>query len=216
MSVFLQEKSNIVCETVFTKFYGTAVLCPIIKKGDLSPLFRVLSKNPNVKLVNNLHLRICDIFSQTLYSFGGDSCKVLEKWSNETKHIIKPYEFLPSEAIMDIHYAAKEIVDTKFPQNFNISLKLQLKIKNDKIILTFDITPEHKSIIKDIIKELTELYGIEHKKVINYIVIGYLKGPINLPSDIQTLVPRKIVVEHPNVYHYSDVDSYRLFTHGMY
>lgn len=212
MSAFINDKGE------FTKFYGSSIISLVKNVRDLEPLLSVLNNNPNVKISSQLHLKIFDIFSQTLASFINDECKVVKKWFEQEGGSYKPYQYLDYTVILPTHYEAKKILKKIMPQNFCI-VEAKIKIRNDKVIAEFEFSEEHKNQFKKIVKYLNDLYGVR-RGITKYIVLGYLKSSPFEFTKIQldllnSLVPKKIYIHSPDIYQYNNVDNFKLYSSDM-
>lgn len=207
-------------EGEFVKFFGTTIMAGIKNKQDLLPIMSVLKRIPDVKIVSDLHLKICDVFSQTLASFNSDSCLAIDKWFKENHRTYTPYSLLDCKAILTYHYEAKEVIKAIFPQDFEISYKTCIQIRNNKIVLHFEFIKDHENRFKEIVKSCNKIYGIR-RGLTKYIVLGYIrrtpfefnKEQLNL---LNSLIPRKIYINYPDVYHYSTIDRYHLYSEALY
>lgn len=205
----------------FAPFYGISILSPIKNKKDFEPLFLYLKKYKEVVLVDNINLKIFDIFSQTLASFVEDSCKSIEYWFKNNGGVLKPYQYLDYDVILKQHYEAKEILKTQFPQDFEISKNTEIKIKNNKIILHFNFYKNsHKEAIKSINNKLNKIYGTK-RTFSRSIIIGYIKQlPFSLNEEtikiLNSLIPKKIYIDYPDVYQYKNLNEYVIYSHGMF
>lgn len=214
MSAFVNDNNE------FIKFYGTCILASVKNLSDFVPLMSVLNNIKYVKIVNNLHLKIYDIFSQTMASFTGVSCKKIEEWFKKKGGTYHPYKELNYDVILSTHYEAKEIINSLFPQNFVISYKPSIIIYNNKIILKFSFKELEKEIFSELVSSLNELYG-NNNTPIRYIVLGYItNAPFKISLEklklLNSLIPKYIYVNSPDVYHYTTVDNYKLYSYKMY
>lgn len=214
-------------EGTFVPYYGTSIISTIKNKDDLNPLLQILAKEKNIVVVKNVHYNFYDIFSQTLHYLtnGSENCEVLNEWFKENGGFFRRDKFLEFHAMLSNHYESKEILKD-FPQDFNISLNSRIRIKNNKIILKFDIKDKHKQQFKQIVNLLNLNYKIK-KNFLNYIVLGYIKPnsdfyekSFEFTSEkikyLNTFIPRKIVIDHPDIYQYNNPDSFFLFSYWMY
>lgn len=214
-------------EGTFVPYYGTSIISTIKNKEDLNSLLQILSKEKNVVVVKNIHYTFYDIFSQTLHYLtnGTENCEVLNEYFKENGGYFRRDNFLEFYAMLPNHYESKEILKN-FPQYFNISLNPHIKIKNTKIILKFDIKEKHKKIFKEMVDLLNLNYKI-NKKILNYIVLGYIKPNSDLSEKnfmfskekikfLNTFIPKKIMINHPDIYQYNNPDSFFLFSYWMY
>lgn len=214
MSAFINEEGE------FTKFYGTVIMSKIINKDDFFPLLTILKTFPQIKVVKNINWKIIDVFSQTLSSMIGDNCPVIDEWYQKNGGGYKPYQFLPYDVILQHHYCAKDILRELFPVDFTISNNVFLKIKNNKILLTFEFQNEQENkTFKKIISSLNSLYKIR-RGITKHIVLGYLKSaPFEFTAkqynELNKLIPRKIYLEKSDVYQYNTVDSFYLYSSRM-
>lgn len=215
MSAYILENGD------FAPFYGVTILSYIKNIDDFRPLFSVLKQEKDIVLVDKLNLKIYDIYSQTLASLIGDSCKAIDDWYSKHGGVLKPYQFLEFDTILSSHYEAKEVLQKNFPQDFEISKNLELRIKNNKLILHFNFKiPEHKKSIENIYVQLNKIYGTK-KQFSRSIVIGYIKkSPFTLSLEkltlLNSLIPKKIFVNAPDVFQYKNLNSYVHYTQGMY
>lgn len=204
----------------FTNFYGTAVLSFIKNVKDLEPLQFMLQKIPNIVLVNNINYKILDIFSQTLFFITNEKCGAVDNWFAKHGGVFKSNQYLPFDVLLEEHYEVKEILKETFPQNFEISNNIRIKIRNHKVVLCFDFIKDHKEKLLNIITVLSKVYQI--KRPINkYIILGYLKKPHfefkeSELTTLNSLIPKRIYINTPDIYQYSNPDNYRHFSHGMY
>ena len=215
MSAYILENGD------FAPFYGVTILSSIKNIEDLKPLFSILEKEKEIVLLDKPNLKIYDIYSQTLDSLIGDSCKAIDEWYSKNGGVLKPYQFLEFDTILPSHYEAKEVLKDLFPQNFEISKNLELRIKNNKLILHFNFKyPEHKKAIENIYNKLNDIYGT--KKIFSRsIVLGYFKKSyfnftLEKLSLLNSLIPKKIFINSPDVFQYKNVNSYVHYSKGMY
>lgn len=220
MSAFVDETGK------FAPFYGTCILSEIKNAGDISVLLHILKREKGLKVVNNLHYKFYDIFSQTL-SFitnGSEKCSLVDKYYKENGGSFKKNNFLEFYVLLEQHYISKEILE-KFPQDFKLKLNLRFKIVSNKLVLKFDISEKHEKILQSITTDLNKNYDI-NKTFNKHIVLAYLKPTTN-PNNIFKLteekkeylkqfLPKKITINHPNIYQYDTLDSFYVFTHWMY
>lgn len=215
MSVFVNENNQ------FAKFYGTSILCHIKNKTDFIPLMTTLRDIPHLKIVHNLNLKIYDIFSQTMASFTGVVPKSVLDWYKKNGGTFHPYRSTYFKLIYPNHMQAKDVLTKKFPENFHISLNTSITIYNSKLILKFDFKFREKDIFTDIISDLDTIYGNTNSKPIRYIVLGYITDEkFHINKDrvkiLNSLIPKHIFLNRPDVYHYDNVDSFKLFTTDMF
>lgn len=217
MSVYVDEDT-------FTRFFGTTIMSTVRNTDDLQPLLTVLRRFPEIKVVSNLHIRILNVFSQTLASFSGDECKAIKKWYEDHPNTYyNPYQYLAPEVIRPIHYEAKNLLNGEFPEEFkNISTKShsRITIENNKVVLKIHLDSALKKQLKDLVYKLNELYGV-NRKVCTHIVLGYLKNSSfsfteNDKKLLNSLIPTRIQFNDPDVYQHSNMDTYRDFSYGMY
>lgn len=215
MSVYLDETKE-----AFIPFFGSSIISTIKNKDDMLPLMNFLNKETKVKCVYNLHYKVFDIYSQTLAAFGGDNCAVIEKWAADNKFKINPHQFLDYNACLETHYEAKSLIQQYFPLDFEISGNLRVRMMNDKIVIKFDFVKNHGESVKSLVTDLNKLYGTK-RNYTKYITIGYVKDTSlelkrNYIEILNSLIPQKIYVNSPNIYHYNNIDNYRLYSEGLY
>lgn len=213
MSAYINEDGT------YVKIYGTTILSTIKNKNDFIPLLRKLKNFDEIKIVSNLHIRIFDIFSQTLASIFGDSCGKINKWFEENGGSYHPYKYLNYDVILPTHYEAKDILSTDFPQDFEISKNTRIVVKNSKVILKFDFIKDHKDKLKSLVSDLNKLYEVR-RGFTNHIVLGYIKkAPFEFKENhlklLNSLIPSKIYVNYPDIYQYKNVDNYELYNNQM-
>lgn len=203
----------------YARIYGTTILSTIKNKNDFIPLLRNLKNFDDIKILSNLHLRIFDIFSQTLASMCGDSCGKIDRWFEENGGSYHPYKYLNYDVILPTHYEAKSILSTDFPQDFEISMNTRIVVKYSKVLLKFDFVNDHKVILKRLVSDLNKLYDVR-RGVTNHIVLGHIKkAPFSFKENqlklLNSLIPSKIYVNYPDIYQYKNVDNYELYNDRM-
>lgn len=213
MSVFINENGN------FSALYGTAIVATAVNKEDLVPLMVELSRYRDVKLVNNINIKIFDIFCQTLAPYTGETCGALENWCKNSGGTYKNNKFLPFDAMLESHYEAKEVLSKHLPPCLVLRNPI-LKIYNNKVVLEFEFDEKVKLSLARSVRDFNKIYGTK-KRINRRVVLGYLKNSDFSFSDkalknLQGLVPGKIYFEKPNVYQYSNVDNYRLYSESMF
>lgn len=213
MSVFINENGN------FNGVFGTAIVAPVINKEDFVPLMVELSRYRDIKLVNNINLKIFDIYCQTLAPFTGETCEALENWCKNSGDFYKPNKFLPFDAMLESHYEAKEALSKYLPPCL-VMKNPKLAVYNNKIVLEFELEEKIKLALARSVRDLNKIYGTK-KRVTRRVILGFLKNSkFSLKKEsIETLegiCPSKVYFEKPDVYQYSTVDNYRLYSESMF
>ncbi|QIH04915.1 hypothetical protein [Dasineura jujubifolia toursvirus 2a] len=214
MSVYIDEFNK------FTKIYGTTIMSPIKNIKDFTPLLSVVNTIPQVKPLTNLNWRIFDVFSQTLAYLIGDTCPVIERWFKENGGQYYWDHPLRYDTILDTHYVAKQVLAETLPRDFKIYLEPKVMVYNNKLVIKFSLDKEQRKQMKSVIHSLNDVY--ELKRGINrYIILGYLKSaPSEIPESkielMNSLVPKYIYINDPDVYHYSNVDTFKLYSSSLY
>lgn len=213
MSSYINENGD------FTKFYGTSIISFVKNVEDLYPLMSILQTYPDIKLVKNITLKIFDVFSQTMASFVGDECGAITEWYNENGGIYRPYQFLDHSVILPRHYEAKSVLKELMPQDFCIMINPVIKIRTNRVVIEFELNSSHRYEFKKIITSLNDIYGVK-RGIIRYIVLGYLKtAPFKFTETqlnlLNSMIPKKIYVNYPDIYQYNTIDSYKLYSSDM-
>lgn len=211
MSAFVDEKGN------FINFYGTTILSSVQNKSDFIPLFTLLKNkhSDKLKLVNNLHLRIFDIFSQTLATLIGETCPLVEEWFKENGGRYYPYRMMDHSVILPTHYEAKDIIATHIPETMIVKNE-KLEFLQGKLILKLKFS-HYKNSIKQTVVDCNSLYKLS-RKLNKTITLGYLYNShdFEINDEISSLIPSIVNLNRPNIYHYTNIDNYKLYSDSMY
>lgn len=215
MSVFVNDNNQ------FAKFYGTSILFMVKNKADFIPLMTTLNDIPHLKIVHNLNLKLYDVFSQTMASFTGVVPTSVVEWYKKNGGNFYPYRSTYFKLIYPNHMQAKDVLTRKLPENFHISLNTGITVYNNKVILKFDFKFMEKGIFSEIVSELDTIYGNNNSKPIRYIVLGYITDEKFYISRekvkiLNSLIPKYIFLYNPDVYHYDNVDSFKIYNADMY
>lgn len=216
MSVFINEQGE------FNKFYGTSILSLVKNKEEFIPILELLKNTKKITPVNNLHLKIIDVFSQTLHKFIGDNCKAVENAFKKYKNpSISPYKYLDHDVMLPEHYKTKDFLNKHFKADFFISNNCRLLVVNHKIILNFDFkNKSEKAMFKKILSFLNKNYGIS-RKITKHIVLGYIYDTTfvldeQFKKELKNFIPKKIKLEFPDIFQYNTIDSYKHYSTFLY
>lgn len=214
MSAFIDDNGN------FIKFYGTSILADIKNIKDLDPMLSVVKSLPGIVPVSRIYYKVFDVFSQTLATLIGEKCPRVDEWYKANSGQYYPYRHMPYDVILDSHYEAKTILRETVPKDFYIYKNIEIKVYNGKLILAFDIDIVQKRQLKVIVSSLNDVYGIK-RGITRYIVLGYCKPSFTFIPDsklnlLQSLIPKRLYIGHPDVYHYSNMNTFFLYSDRMY
>lgn len=211
--------SSMIQNNTLLPFYGTVFSSTIKNVDDFLPLSLVLG-NLGVFPIKKVMYKFGDIFCQSLEKYKFKQSKVMKKWLIANNYELDSNEFPPPTCIIAENMNAVSGAARHFPDDFKINSKdAKIVIKNNKVLIRLNFDDETIAIFKNVIREINSIYGMK-RALGNKIIVGYIPEGVEISEKkieiLNSLIPGKIHLNYPSVYHHSSVNKYVDFREKLY